>query len=118
MAESVTLTDFRNQFSEFSTRSDAEVNRVLEEACHIHSARKLATLFCAAHLLVLNSNIAEGEKTSGEIESAGTGPLRVSYKTQAENGRDVFFTSTNYGRRFLTLEKRNPRTGIGAMVVG
>ena len=51
----VTLSDFRTQFPEFPqvTSPDANVNRVLAEAREIHCVSDLATLFCAAHLLVL-----------------------------------------------------------------
>ena len=112
-----TLADFRRQFPEFSETSDESVERALDEALHIHSSRILATIFCAAHLLTLDATAEGGVQTSPEKKGAGAGSLRVDYVTQAENGKEAFFTSTNYGKRFLTLEKRNPRTGIGAMVV-
>ena len=32
------------------------------------------------------------------------------FMTQAESGREVFFTSTAYGRTCLALEKRTPKS--------
>ncbi len=111
------LTEFREQFPEFSASSDAQVERVLAEATEIHNQSKRATLFLAAHLLKLDQQTSDGVESSPEKESASAGALSVSYKTQAETGREAFFTSTSYGKRFLTLEKRNARSGIGVLVV-
>ena len=114
----VTVGEFRTQFPEFAGVADETIMAVLPEATAIHGRLKIATLFCAAHLITLNQNIAQGITTSPEKTGAGAGSLSVSYMTQAESGREAFFTSTSYGQRFLNLEKRYPRTGIGAMVVG
>ena len=108
---------FREQFPELASTSDALVNRALREALEIHSSRTMATLYCAAHLLQLDQDINAGTASASEKSGAGVGSLSVQYVTQAEKGREAFFTSTDYGKRFLTHERRNARTGIGAMVV-
>ena len=113
-----TLVDFRAQFPEFLSSIDVDVERVLTEALLIHSARPLATLFCAAHLLSFNKQVAAGSTPATETSMRKAGPLSSSSITQAETGWQAFFTSTPYGRRFLILEQRTARSGIGAMVVG
>ena len=49
------LAAFRSQFPEFPTADydDLLVNRVLTEAKILHAILELATLYCAAHILVL-----------------------------------------------------------------
>ena len=113
-----TLADFRDQFPEFNSSADDVVNRILAEALLIHSARPLATLFCAAHLLKYNEQVAAGSTPATETSMRKAGPLSSSSITQATDGWQAFFTSTPYGRRFLILEQRTARSGIGAMVVG
>ena len=105
----VTLSDFRTQFPEFpqATSPDENVNRVLAEAREIHCVSDLATLFCAAHLLALDEGPKGIGAGSGEATMKQAGPLRVRYLTQAKTGRQVFFSSSTYGRRFLTLELRS-----------
>ena len=67
---------------------------------------------------------ADGIAPAGEVESEGVGPISTSYVMQAESSgrgqgsRDAFFTRTEYGRHFLTLEKRGPRYTVGAVVAG
>ena len=117
-----TLAGFRTQFPSF-TAEDGAVDLALEEAMQYHSINPLATLFCTAHILTLDAGIADGSAGGGEVASEGAGPLRVSYVTQAVGkvgggSRDSFFTSTAYGQRFLALERRTPRTAIGALVAG
>ena len=110
------LASFRAEFPEFSTTSDDAVNRFLALAKLIHTVREAATLYCTAHLLKLEQSREAGNVTSAEISSRGVGPMNASYLTQAETGRESFFTSTSYGKIFLTLEKRSARASIGAFV--
>ena len=45
--------------------------------------------------------------------------MRRNFLTQAgDDERRAFYVTTAYGRRFLALEDRNPRSRIGARVVG
>ena len=114
------LAGFREQFPEFTAdaAADAAVNRALAEAKLIHDRNSLATLFLTAHFVSLDNGTKGVGAGAGEAKAEKAGPLSVSYKTQADRGRDAAFTSTSYGRRFLTLEKRTPRWAIGAGVVG
>lgn len=113
-----TLTDFRAQFPEFATTADAVVERFLSVAAEMHGIRNTATLYCTAHLLRLEADRAAGTASGGEVTDERAGPLWQSYKSQADAGWETFFTRTEYGRMFLTLERRTPRFAIGATVAG
>lgn len=113
----VTLAEFRTRFPEFSTTGDAQVNRRLAEAQEIHNLRATATYYCCAHLLALDevrtaqqadTDLDKVDDGAGEVQSEGAGPSQTLYRTMAEEGREVFFTRTDYGREFLTQEKRTP----------
>ena len=118
------LAGFRARFPEFESELDGAVDNVLEEALYIHARLPLATLFCAAHLMQLQKDQTGGVLRAGEVAEERAGPLGATYTTQAESAipgggsREAFFTKTTYGQRFLNLEKRTPRTAIGAMVAG
>ena len=112
-----TLAQFRERFAEFSTTEDSAVSLALEEAGLIHAVRTLAHLYLTAHLIELERLRAAGTPAAGEVSFERAGSLMVQYKTQAEAGGDAFFTSTEYGKHFLTLERRSPRRTIGAIVV-
>ena len=126
MAE-VTVADFKTRFPEF-TQDDGHIQLALDEALMIHAINPLATMYCTAHLLTRSAEAskpgANGLEGRGEVASEGAGPFRIEYITQAESmgrgqgSRDAYFTSTTYGQSFLTLEKRTPRSAIGAMVAG
>lgn len=135
MAVVVTVSDFRAQFPEFATTLDGVITLALDEAILIHSIRKLATLYCAAHLLTVPGIGAGGQGGSmgqvvvhGQVSTKTVGPLSVTYSTQDRSGSSStsgssqahyeFFARTEYGRHFLVLESRTARTGIGAMVAG
>ena len=51
MPVTVTIADFREEFPEFASTDDSHIQRALREALLIHSIRKLATLYAAAHVL-------------------------------------------------------------------
>ena len=105
---------FRGRFSEFVSRTDEDVDAALEFAKHIHTVRPLATLYLAAHAL----SLAASAQIGGEVIEDQVGAIRSKYMAQAQSGDEVFYTRTEYGRRFLVLEKRTPRVAIGAVVVG
>ena len=113
-----TVVEFREQFPEFVAADypDATVERFIEVAAFIHNVRQIAHLYLTAHLLKLEDGRDAGAAASSEVQSEGAGPLRVTYKTQAEDGDEAFYTRTEYGRTFLTMEKRTPRAIIGAVV--
>ena len=112
-----TASEFRGRFPEFSESrfSGPVVDRAIKTAYLITDVTHEATGYCIAHLLsTMEAHAAEMDGGAGEITSETTGPRMQSFMTQAEKGREVFFTTTPYGRTCLTLEKRSPRRGIAA----
>ena len=134
MAVIVTVSDFRAQFPEFASTADAIIGRALVEAKLLHNVRKLATLYAAAHVLsfrlasISGGGSGGGTVTTGQVSRKKVGPLEIEYTTHSgttafnnssKSPEDIaYFSSTIYGQHFLSLEKRAPRTAIGAMVVG
>ena len=130
MPVTVSIADFRARFPEFNTTLDAVVQDALEEALLIHSVRKLATLYCAAHLLSVPGAGAGAQGggmgqivVHGEVSTKQVGPLSTTFTTQDSNAttsttqdNTAFFSRTEYGRHFLTLEHRAARTAIGATI--
>ena len=103
---------------EFLDVTESQLTLALEEALLIHGARELATYYLMAHLLVLaraEGNQADGG--AGVITDEQIGPKTTSYQNMTVDQRDVFFATTPYGRRFLVLERKTPRFGVGASVV-
>lgn len=115
----VSLADFRSRFPEFESTADAAVEARLAEAAEIHSVRASATLYCCAHLLSLASDTTtQPDAGAGEVASEGIGQERITYRTQAEDGWEAFFSTTRYGRTFLLLERRTPSIAMAARVIG
>ena len=135
----VTIAEFRAQFPEFAATDDGHIEFALEEALLIHSIRKLATLYCAAHVLSFRLTAISGgggsgggtTTVTGQLESRQVGPLRETFSThsgtasgtrggaRARSPEDIaYFSSTIYGQHFLSLEPRSARAGIGAIVAG
>ena len=131
----VTIADFRTQFPDvFASTVDSHIQLALDEALLIHSIRKLATLYAAAHTLsyrltLINGGGSSGGQTvvTGQVASRSVGPLTETFTTHSgtttnssntRNATDIaYFSSTVYGQHFLVLEQRSPRAAIGAMVV-
>ena len=77
------------------------------------SASRNALLWLTAHVASLmtsgdGSVLSGSGGSAGEIQSEAVGPISVTYKTQAESGQGVWFTSTRYGRIYLMLCAVNP----------
>ena len=136
----VTIADFRTRFPEFAATDDGHIEFAIEEALLIHSIRKLATLYCAAHVLSFRLTAISGgggsgggtTTVTGQLESRRVGPLQETFSTHSgtasgtggssartRSPEDIaYFSSTIYGQHFLSLEPRTARAGIGAMVAG
>ena len=102
------LAWFREEFPEFEDLSDQGVETWLDRAVEIHSLSDTATLYLAAHLVALDRE-ESGEVVdhgAGVITSETIGPKSVTYMTQARSGDETFFARTQYGRLFLTIERR------------
>ena len=111
-----TASQVRERFPEFTPSGfpDAVVDQAIATAYRISDADHESTLWCAAHLLAtLESQAARMDGGAGEITSESTGPRMTSYRTQADTGREVFFSTSPYGRTFLTLEGRSARRAAG-----
>ena len=102
------LTWFREEFPEFDDVIDQSVETWLGHAAEIHSLSKTATLYLAAHLVALDREESGQvvDHGAGVITSETIGPKSVTYMNQARSGDEVFFARTEYGRLFLTLERR------------
>lgn len=107
-----TLATFREQFPELAAVTDELVERSLAFAKEIHTANVLCTLYLTAHL----ATVPIDQETPGEVKSETVGPKSAAYWTQATSGDDAFYTRTEYGRRFLVLERRTT-TGLFKMRV-
>ena len=124
----ITAANFKTNFSElnFEGVDDATVDRFLYQARQFHKYSGQATQYCAAHLFSLwrlSKANAEAEAPTvdgggGEVTKDQIGSQIQEYKTQAEKGREVFFSTTSYGRHFLVLEKRTPQYVLGGILIG
>lgn len=115
--DGVTVETFRARFAEFpaATFGIAAVERAIETATQLCNISTDAQLHCVAHLLaLLEQNQAEADGGAGEVRQEHIGPKMVMYKTQAMTEREVFFSSSPYGRLMLQLERRNPRMVLSA----
>ena len=118
----ITVADFRARFGTKFTESvapDATVQVFIAEAYEYTDVSRLATLHMVAHLLALaglETTVPDGG--SGVIASEEEGGERVTYRTMSETGgdEDVWLEQTEYGRRVMFLEKRNP-TSVAAVIV-
>ena len=97
-----TLQDFRETFPELAAMTDDAVQRNIDLAEQIHDINPTCTLYLTAHLLTVDIS---GDNP-GEVKGETIGPKSADYMTQAASGDEAFYTRTEYGRRFLTLERR------------
>ena len=104
----VTVAEFRDRFAEFDRIDDATISFLIPQAYEMSDVSREATLYCIAHLASLEGErIAKPDGGSGEVVSDALGPQSRSYMSLAESNRDVFFSTSTYGRRMLTLESRS-----------
>lgn len=109
------LPVFRLQFSEFNSKSDAEVLNILNTALVIHGICELATIYLAAHLCVINADSGVGE-SGGSIDGGGVREktsesaktISASFVQLASKEGDSFYTNTPYGRTYITLRNACP----------
>ena len=114
MTVDVLLPLFRIRFPEFITQIDARLEMYLADALLIHALCETATLYLAAHLLTVDmdsgasSTGASVDGGDGEVTSESAGGVSASFKSQADKGKDVFYMSTSYGRRYVALRNACP----------
>ena len=119
------ITDFRAKFTEFpeTLKPNEDVQDALDVAFQLWDLSRLGVLYLAAHILVLDSEryasgTVQPDGGSGLVTSETIGPQRIDYKTQAENGDDVFYARTSYGRLFLSLKRRTPAYAGSFRIMG
>ena len=109
----VTLTEFRNLFPELSeTVTDAGYERANRTATIIVHGTKEQKFWAIAHL----ATVQEADLT-GDTVSLQIGSVRREFKVMSRSERDVFWSTTYYGRMYLTLVRQTPVTGMGLLGV-
>ena len=89
------LVQFRKDVPELNQSSEAQVKRYLKLARQIHNTRGDATLYAAAHMIVLSREDVRREVSDPD-----------------------YWQLTEYGRIFKQLEDRSPAISFGARLVG
>lgn len=110
----MSIPEFRAAFPEFGSTADGPIEDALEEGLVHHSATLKGQLLVAAHLLALSQESTGGSGSSvltGDVASVSVAGQSVSVVPQSERGRDAFYASTRYGRRYLAL-RRSRSTGV------
>lgn len=112
---STKIDQFRALFPEFEKIAAARVRTYIELATAIFNKGNKATLYLAAHLLVLAEDYkmgdANGQPHAGETQnllalaSARIDSKSVSFIAMCKNATDNFYTTTLYGLIFLQLRR-------------
>lgn len=112
----VTLAKFRATFPELdSTVTDAEFERADRVATQVIHGTEEQKLWALAHLATVKDTDLTGDTVS--IQIGGQGGIARDYKVMSRTERDVFWSTTHYGRLYLTLLRQTPVTGIGLLAV-
>lgn len=106
------LVSFRAIYKVFTAVPDDEIFIIAQEALNYFSpCRGVCTnsewMLVVAHMLDLNSRIADGESPTGVVTSVTIDKVSVSY-TAPPAGSDWshWFKMSTYGQQFLALIKR------------
>lgn len=114
----ITRLDLTERFPEFKDLDGDVIGTAVREACGMVHVSKDATLHCAAHLLAIREQeTGTADGGSGEVIQEFMGPQQLYYQAMAEKGREVFFSTTRYGRQVLLLEARSPKIAMGMISV-
>lgn len=122
---SITATEFKARYTEFSTLEDARINVFIADAALELDAGRWGDLYdrglaaLAAHMLALNERAALGGVTGGAAEgpvtSRSIGDVSVSLGfVSAGNQTEQYYLSTAYGQDYWRLVQI---VGYGALVV-
>lgn len=96
---------------------DMVLGHVIDLAYQITDVSRDATLYCVGHLLAIkNEQTGAQDGGFGEVKREAQAGQDTIYMTQAKKARDVFFTTTAYGRMVLILEARSPACAISVVV--
>jgi hypothetical protein len=108
-------SDFKARFPAFASYDDTYIDLVIEEAAlsvnetWIETDYQPAILYLTAHLITTEAGGPGGVAgQSGPVQSESFGPISKSYAVaKGASGNVSLYSSTEYGRRYLTLLKRN-----------
>ncbi len=110
------LPVFREQFPEFDSKTDETVLLYLNNAMLIHAICEMATVYLAAHLIVIDTYSGIGG-SGGSVDGGGSREtvsetaksVSASFAQIAKDGTDdSFYTSTPYGRMYIVLRNTCP----------
>ena len=121
-----TASSIKARFPEFASLADARIEALIAEGASyvseswIETDYTIAYNYVVAHLLLREGALdASGSvvSQSGPVQSESLGDASVTYAGVRSNGLgdDMMFSTTEYGRRYLSLKKKN--FGTGAMIV-
>lgn len=105
------LLTFRAEFPEFDSMSDSAVTGYLTKALAIHAICEFATLYLAAHLIVMNEAAGVGG-TGAELDSGGSArevlsetgkSINTTFKGMSSKDGDSIYASSAYGRMYIVL---------------
>lgn len=106
----MSLSEFRERYPEFTTEAfnDTVVTLHLTECASFLSADKygskydLCLYLLTAHELTL---IGKTGESSEVVVSRGIEGGSVTYKNLAQDSRELYYTKTAYGQKFLAIKK-------------
>ena len=112
----VTLSEFRSEFPELNDSvTDAQFEQASRVATSVVHGTEKQKLWAIAHIATAQDSDLTGDTV--QVQLGGTGGLTRSYKVMSKSERDVFWTTTYYGRMYLTLVRQTPVTGAGLIGV-
>ena len=104
------LPAYRIEFPEHSAKSDDYITARLTKALAIHATCEAATLYLAAHFVVIDTDANLGVSEGGapidsgglrEVLSEGGKSINTSFAQISTKSGDSPYTSTLYGRYYL-----------------
>ena len=112
----ITAEQVRSEFPELSFTDDF-IQSQIDLAYRITNINRDATLYCVGHLLTIsNERTGVQDGGFGEVVKEAQAGQEITYMAQARNEREVFFSTTSYGRMVLLLESRSPKRPVSVVV--
>lgn len=113
MASATFISDFRKTFPELDESvTNSDIRQASTVADDIVPGTKKQYLWAVAHLTQIKDSDVTGDTTSVNVGGVSRG-----YKTISKTHTEVFWSTTHYGRTYLTLVRQTPQTGVGLVGV-
>ena len=113
MVPATLVQDFRENFPELDdSATNADIQQAGKVAAEIVHGTDMQYLYAVAH--IVSSKDAD---LSGDTMSVRVGNVQRNYRTISASAHDVFWSTTSYGRLYLTLLRQTPVTGAPLMAV-